>query len=789
MARSLPGAGRTTTVRAVDILPGSDDAPHDEPDGEPRPAAPGLKVTTDDAIAAAKSALPFLGIYLAICTALFGIAFVSATSNAWDWFRGGVLIAGSGLHASIVLTVNSGSDEESFGDISSSFGVTALTATAIAVFLAIRLARRAERDDPSDGTRKAVLNGVLTGVLATAVLAIIGLIAKFDASDLDSGSSSDEGTLHLGLVSTLLFGSLVLSAAFAWGRVQVQRSTQGLPPLRTALAQRTRGLSPWIATAAQHAVLSAVLMTITGFVYGVLTSTQEVHESFGQPTESDVSGFVALLFFVPNLALAATGFFMGFSVNVGGVLGGFGEFSQSVGVFTGDLPAKGYLWILVPLFGALLVGARRATMTPSAVLLAGWWQAGLGSLIVWVPLGFLLQVQVSAGGGFGAGGYSTGFSALTLVPLAFAWGVIVMVLGRLGAGPLNKVVPGLMARVAGPVDEQEQTLTPPPGMSRRTGVILATVVAVVAAAGIGHAVVGKYVYGPKAAAQDYLDALSAGDVPKALGLLDTSEVNGPRTLLAAGALPPGKRITNAKIDKISTQGGIATVSVHYTLGEDREDGTFTLKHAGSRALLFHGWKVTGGGGTLDVNLPSTSGSVTVNGIAVSASDSGELAALPGLYDFALPDSPYLTVADNPHPVQLDSFGFSYSSSGSTELTLTDKAMADAEKAAVDYVRSCLKAATGPSTDCGVYAADYASSYSGLSWTLTTPPDVEVQYSSYDNKARISTRSSGTATFNATALDPNYSGGAPTRRPVHLTEQVSVYGYVTFDGGTATFSRS
>jgi hypothetical protein len=786
---------------------------------------PQLTITgTEVGIAVRTGALVLAG-YLAVCVvvAVLLLVFQDSSGNVWDWVRAGIAIATLGLHGSLFGTFDpvpdSTSDGGPFtldGGLSVSYQVVPLVLLGLVLLLASRFAGRTEQAHPSPHAQQAAARGVVSAVAAVVGLAVLARIGRFGDGVPFGGDGSTPAVATGGaaIAPVLLWGIPLLALAFVAGHLEALRRRTGQPTLRQALAARSFGVAPWVATAALHAAVSAVILTAAGTIYLLATSTDEISQALSGFTSSDVSQILLVLLMLPNLALSATGFFMGFSVNAGGV--------STVGLLNGDPPALTYLWCLAPLAAAALVGVRRALQTPAgAGVLSGWWQAGLGSLVVWVPLSLFLSVGV--GGAAFFGDLTVGFTSGSVLLLGFAWGVLVLVLGRVLARPFASTFPGVAARLGGdrthhswrvliapllglpvpeppvgsdpPSDPPSSSPTVPPRpatpVRRRTLALIAAVAVALVAAGVSYVVLDRQRYGPSATVESYLSALADGNVSEALRHVDTRAVQD-RTLLTDAALPVGRRITDPKVTKAVRRGTNAVVTVTYTLGDRQETDVLTVRQHGSRDVLFHGWQITRGLGR--VGFGSSAGSpgepttVLVNGVSVgtgrASGDLSTLPALPGLYEITSAPDPLRQAVPQTIRVTLDG--------GSVSIFLRFEvrpaAVAQAKAAVLAYLRSCLARATTLTTTCGFSSYAYADRFENLRWTLVGEPTFEVGYDESTGKLRVSTSSSIVeARVTGVAIQNDVFGGPPTRTPLNETATAFVQGTVTISGGKATYA--
>ena len=768
-----------------------------EPDVLPAtPARPGspLGLTPDAVRGAAAVAAQILGAYLGLCAALaLPVAALSdAHLGVLGTLKAVVILAAMGLHGALFFKADGGSESLFNGSLQYVF--VPLLVLGLVLALAFVIGRRAERTSPSATVREALASSGITAAVATVTLIVLAAASHLrtsDGLDFGGGDSANGAVVGASVVQLVVWGIPLLFLALAAGHLSQTLPRTAGTTLRTWLARPTHGVSGWVVASAQHLAVSAVGLTIGGIVYGLFTDQREIHEATSG-LGSDVAGFLVFLYVLPNLAVAATGAFLGFSVGSGGV-GSFVGGRDAFGLLHGDLPAVQYLWVLVPLVAAAGVGTRHALQEgPRPRLLENWWRAGLGSVLLWLPMTVLLKIGF--GGSLGGASIGVGYTALSWVPLSFAWGVLLLVLGRRLAGPVAQAYPGLAARLAPPVAEAPDAVLPPgtdlpgtvlpstdvlgasgPVLSRRTTLITGVVLAALVLGTVAYKVVDAKVYGPSSATQEYLDALAAGDVSKAVRLRtdDTSRFqfssgDTPGTQLLEGpSLPAGRRITDAKIGAITRHGTFAQAKVTYLLGGTLQHDTLQLRQHGSRAGVFHGWQVLGGENDLNIYVDGAT-DVLVNGVAVHLSDGrADLTALPGLYEVTLPETSLLTLNGEPGRVTLQDSG-----DVSGRVTLSAQAESDATAAVTTYLTSCLAKATTLQTTCGFTAYTYGDSYEKVHWALDGTPSFDVSFSG--GQILVSNSGAVSATVTGIAVQQGFFGSPATRQPFtdHATNYLS-----------------
>ena len=703
----------------------------------------------------------YLVVALVVTTALALTADVSRAPV--DIARAAVVLAALGLHGRAFTTYETREGVLDFGGNGSlSFGFVPLLILGCALALAHVLAYRAERADPAVTLRQSAVRGGLSAVAVAAALAVLALASHLPSEAFGDQSEDSGNTVGASVLPLLLWGTALLALGFCTGRVRAWRELHELPALPTV---NTAGVGPWVAAAVQQALLSGLFLIAAALVYGLVTPRHEVAIASDALDQSKTGVVLLTLFLLPNIALAATGFFMGMSLSIG-VLTAFG--GSAFGLLHGDVPPRHYLWCLAPLAATTVVGVKQVLRGSSFA--QDWWRAGLGSLVVWAPLAYFLRIE-GGGGGLFSGAFTYGFTAATVLLVSFGWGVLMLLLGQVAAGPAVRLLP--VRRVDVPL----------PRVSSRRAAIVGAVVAVLLAATVGYQVANKQLYGPEGTVRDYLEAVSQGHVAEALSHYSTTNL-GDHRLLTDKALPPGQRITDVDVGEVKRQGKKARVEVSYRLRGEKVEDTLTVERSGHQAVLFHDWRISESIGLLRLSSGSSGSDrpegLLVNGIAVG--NLTELPVLPGVYEATVPRDSLFEVSSSVAKVRTNG------GSLSLRLELSAAAKTKAQNAVIAYLRQCLAAARSLQTSCGVSSYTYADSYERIRWELIRNPVVEVRLDS-SGRLEIFTTTPGLARVTGTAVQNDFFGGPPTRTPINDTQDVYPRGTVRITPSGALFTPS
>lgn len=192
-----------------------------------------------------------------------------------------------------------------------------------------------------------------------------------------------------------------------------------------------------------------------------------------------------------------------------------------------------------------------------------------------------------------------------------------------------------------------------PNRSMRRTVIIAAVVVLTVVAIAATATVqllSHTTFTARKAAEEYLSAIAQGHYDQATAMVDPGIEDGQRVLLTDAAYGKDGAMADVRIfDGRENPDGSVTFPIAYAVGEMDVTDSLTVVSRGRRNLFFSDWAVT----TpllrrVSVAFPTTIGSLSVNGVAVSAQNATfannvmmTFKAYPGTYDFRLIGSKYI----------------------------------------------------------------------------------------------------------------------------------------------------
>jgi len=326
--------------------------------------------------------------------------------------------------------------------------------------------------------------------------------------------------------------------------------------------------------------------------------------------------------------------------------------------------------------------------------------------------------------------------------------------------------------------------TTPAPAGRRSGAVRITATAagglfVLAVLGAGViAVLNATVSTPKAAAEDYLGAVAAGDVAAVTSALPDGAITDGEPLLDGDVLGSDDftPIDDVRIEDVHRDGDTATVEVTYTVdGTEQQDSLF-LVTGEARWGVLSTWQV---GSSLPV---VELGSGGVLGMEIGGQDvaDGTYQALPGQYTVHAAQHELLTAEDTDVVVTGDLFG----AVAQLQPVVRDD-VEDEVRALVDErVTACAAATATPLTDCPFLSEDswWAPELTDAHIQITTKPVYVVEYDDYSGELRVETAYPGELSVTGTETYESSFGGEPYTYPYDDELSFDVDGVVTARGG-------
>ncbi|OIJ64083.1 hypothetical protein [Streptomyces mangrovisoli] len=755
-----------------------------------------IRPDQQSAKAAAAAALSALGCQLGLLFLLIAIAaqFLpdENSGTVGDWMTAAVWVAALALRGTLGLSVEGGGDSGSSdglgglvsgavsGQAEIDLTLQMLTLTCTALFAVWWFARSAERRAAVDTWARVAGRSATGALVYAAVLSVLALATHsssvFGMKTEELGSVSVD--LGVGLWPLLPYAAVFVFLADFAARAGVRRTVLGaLPGGFTGRLHQWR--SPFLAAGTASAILLG-LAALTALGLALFGDTDEMGAG---------ASFALVLLVLVNFAVWLAGLAMG--VTVGNSLNGsagvhsfFGGDDTSqlketkAGLFSGNMPGAAYLLLLAVALVVIVAAVRHALAhDPRERMLSGLWRFAAAMAVLWTPLAVMsgldmaVDGDVSVGEGFfggsgsAHGSVSAGLSVFGALLVALLWGGLLLAAAQFLTRPVLSAFPAAAAwvlRIPGlPVHPQWAALladaahrkgrpVPPRLMSalteplacpplatdakwaRFTGVGLIIAVVVGGGGTAAWAVVDSQVYGPEAAAEDYLQAVADGRADDALELQ-----GGPTSgrLLTKAALDTQRRaapLTDVSVEKVDESGTSATATVSYKVDGKKYESELRLitgdddKHLG----LWRRWKVVDGLAQVEVTASPLLHEAKVNGVQVPLQDgSAELTVFPGTVTVEGVDSGYVA-ADGGGSVVVGPGDTG--SPDSLDAALTSAGEQAAQEAVNTALTQCAQSTDLEPDDCPLspdshYSYFYSSDVAeDVQWSQQSQPELQTE---------------------------------------------------------------
>lgn len=214
-------------------------------------------------------------------------------------------------------------------------------------------------------------------------------------------------------------------------------------------------------------------------------------------------------------------------------------------------------------------------------------------------------------------------------------------------------------------------------------------------------------YGPETVAQEYFDAVAAGDMGAAEDVTSATVPNGanealltPEIFAASAAAIEDVRIGDADID-----GDTAAMTATYSLAGQEYELPLTASKNGRQGLFFDQWELQPPTlQTLSLDLTQVEGA-TVNGEAVDLEmGATEYAVMPGSYEVVVPETTYTQEGRSSITVGFSPDEQPQAADVAMQIGVTDEYKKDVEKAVRKKLDECLESGK-LETDCGFFSRD------------------------------------------------------------------------------------
>ena len=250
--------------------------------------------------------------------------------------------------------------------------------------------------------------------------------------------------------------------------------------------------------------------------------------------------------------------------------------------------------------------------------------------------------------------------------------------------------------------------------------------------------VNRSQYGPETVAQEYLDAVAAGDLAAAQEITPATVPNGaneslvdPDVFAASTSAIEDIQVSEADID-----GDTATMTAAYTIDGQDYELPLTADKSGRQGVFFDQWTLQPPVlQTLSVNLTQTA-DATMNGEPVDlATGATEYAVMPGAYELVVPETTYTEEGSSGITVGFAPDAEPQPATLNVTIDVTDAYKEDVTEAVDKKLDECLESGD-LETECGFFDrdsfanADEKETYDtlkseGVEYEMTEKPQIVV----------------------------------------------------------------
>ncbi|WP_198394581.1 hypothetical protein [Brevibacterium yomogidense] len=214
-------------------------------------------------------------------------------------------------------------------------------------------------------------------------------------------------------------------------------------------------------------------------------------------------------------------------------------------------------------------------------------------------------------------------------------------------------------------------------------------------------------YGPETVAQQYLDAVAAGDLAAAQEVTTATVPNGANEALVSPEIFSGSdsAIEDVQVGEADIDGDVATMTASYTLGGQDYELPLTAEKSGKQGVFFDEWTLQPPVlQTLSLDLTQTA-DATVNGESVDlATGDTEYAVMPGSYELVVPETKYTEEGSAAISVGFAPDEAPQPAALNVTIGVTDAYKKDVVKAVEAQLDECLESEK-LETDCGFFERD------------------------------------------------------------------------------------
>lgn len=219
--------------------------------------------------------------------------------------------------------------------------------------------------------------------------------------------------------------------------------------------------------------------------------------------------------------------------------------------------------------------------------------------------------------------------------------------------------------------------------------------------------VNRSQYGPETVAQEYLDAVAAGDLAAAQEITPATVPNGANEALVDPAVfsASASAIEDVQVSEAQIDGDTATMTASYSIDGQDYELPLTADKSGRQGFFFDQWALQPPVlQTLSVDLTQTA-DATVNGEPVDlATGATEYAVMPGTYELVVPETTYTEEGSSAITVGFAPDAEPQPATLNVTIEVTDAYKEDVTDAVNAKLDECLESGK-LETDCGFFDRD------------------------------------------------------------------------------------
>lgn len=250
------------------------------------------------------------------------------------------------------------------------------------------------------------------------------------------------------------------------------------------------------------------------------------------------------------------------------------------------------------------------------------------------------------------------------------------------------------------------------------GIIAGVILAVVAIGAVVVVSLQNTSYSPTAAVTGYTDDIAAGRFASAWSASGATTSAGT-ALVEAADVELASAISEVSVGEPVVDGDTRSIPVSYEIDGQPGEGTIVVRSVGKELLLFDLWQIESG---LETEAQVAATGMTeafVGGVAVPLEETGTtVAAYPGVYTVAGPESEWVTVAAEPLIVS--------SSGGETVVALSasDALAGEVEKQVSAQLDECARSISPEPEGCPFRILVW-NDVDAVTWRIDSDPRIEL----------------------------------------------------------------